>query len=147
MILKIVLQAFLGRPSEISSMTGLSTHRYNEMLEIGYLRYLGNRTFLFSDIAFYSSAIVETFRGKMLGGSSGLNSLAWNRASSEDYDVWGSFAPHSDWNWSGLLPFFKKAETVAEKPPNPYPGIDASAAEAASRDFAKENGLVGPINV
>ena len=27
-------------------------------------------------------------RGKMLGGSSGLNFMAWDRASAEEYDAW-----------------------------------------------------------
>ena len=27
-------------------------------------------------------------RGKMLGGSSGLNFMAWDRASAKEYDAW-----------------------------------------------------------
>ncbi|OSX63021.1 hypothetical protein POSPLADRAFT_1121407, partial [Postia placenta MAD-698-R-SB12] len=47
-------------------------------------------------------------RGKMLGGSSGINGMATNRASRVEYDTWSEFAPENDWTWDGLLPYFKK---------------------------------------
>ncbi|OJT05709.1 Alcohol oxidase [Trametes pubescens] len=35
-----------------------------------------------------NNASVHQARGKMLGGSSGLNFMAWNRASAKEYDAW-----------------------------------------------------------
>ncbi|CAL8585077.1 hypothetical protein XPA_010655 [Xanthoria parietina] len=52
-------------------------------------------------------------RGKVLGGSSALNIMTWNRASKEDYDAWEELGNHG-WGWHGLLPFFKKSETLHE---------------------------------
>lgn len=41
-------------------------------------------------------------RGKVLGGSSALNIMTWNRASKEDYDAWEELGNHG-WGWHGLL--------------------------------------------
>lgn len=59
----------------------------------------------------------------MLGGSSGLNLLAWNRPAKEELDSFEVFAPNSGWNWEGLLPHFKKTENILTKQVNPLPGI------------------------
>ncbi|KAH9887505.1 GMC oxidoreductase [Xylariomycetidae sp. FL2044] len=48
-------------------------------------------------------------RGKVLGGSSALNIMSWNRGCKEDYDAWERLGNHG-WGWNGLLPFLKKAE-------------------------------------
>ncbi|KAJ4007607.1 hypothetical protein NW752_010273 [Fusarium irregulare] len=49
-------------------------------------------------------------RGKVLGGTSALNYMAWNRASRDDYDAWEALG-NQGWGWDGLLPFFKRSET------------------------------------
>nr|ALJ82901.1 choline dehydrogenase [Irpex lacteus] len=77
-------------------------------------------------------------RGKMLGGSSGLNFLAWNRAASPEYDAWNHFASGQDWTFNGLLPFFEKATTTKLGQVNPFPGISRTERTA---DF--NPGLVG----
>ncbi|KAI1385500.1 GMC oxidoreductase [Hypoxylon trugodes] len=48
-------------------------------------------------------------RGKVLGGSSALNLMTWNRASKEDYDAWEKLG-NKGWGWDSLLPFFKRTE-------------------------------------
>ena len=69
--------------------------------------------------------VIATARGKMLGGSSGLNFLAWNRASRHEYDAWKavSYEPgdsESDaWDWDGILPYFKKSESTPDEAENP----------------------------
>ena len=35
-----------------------------------------------------NNAVVQYPRGKMLGGSSGINFMAWDRASVKEYDAW-----------------------------------------------------------
>lgn len=40
-------------------------------------------------------------RGKMLGGTSAMNFMIWNRAASEDYDGWERLGNPS-WGWAGL---------------------------------------------
>ncbi|KAL8691657.1 MAG: hypothetical protein Q9224_004125, partial [Gallowayella concinna] len=50
-------------------------------------------------------------RGKVVGGSSALNIMTWNRACKEDYDAWEELG-NKGWGWDSLLPFFKKSETL-----------------------------------
>ncbi|KAG8908348.1 hypothetical protein FRB99_007275 [Tulasnella sp. 403] len=57
-----------------------------------------------------NNRIMDQPRGKILGGSSALNYMAFDRASSTEYDALTQFGG-SDWSWSGLLPYMKKAET------------------------------------
>ncbi|KAI4257434.1 MAG: hypothetical protein L6R42_005669, partial [Xanthoria sp. 1 TBL-2021] len=52
-------------------------------------------------------------RGKVLGGSSALNIMTWNRACKEDYDAWEELG-NQGWGWHSLLPFFRKSETLHE---------------------------------
>jgi choline dehydrogenase-like flavoprotein len=42
-------------------------------------------------------------RGKMLGGSSALNFMVWNRASVAEYNAWGTLG-NAGWNWNTLSP-------------------------------------------
>ena len=41
-------------------------------------------------------------RGKVLGGTSALNFMAWNRASAADYDAWEALG-NPGWSWNELL--------------------------------------------
>ncbi|KAK4159944.1 pyranose dehydrogenase 3-like protein 1 [Cladorrhinum sp. PSN259] len=49
-------------------------------------------------------------RGKVLGGSSALNLMSWDRASSPEYDAWGALG-NPGWNWITMIAAMKKAET------------------------------------
>ncbi|KAK3367670.1 putative choline dehydrogenase [Podospora didyma] len=78
-------------------------------------------------------------RGKVLGGSSALNFMTWNRASRHDYDDWEELG-NLGWGWDSLLPFFKKSESFFEP---------SSDAQTAAR-VASHTGLVGhdgPVKV
>jgi choline dehydrogenase len=48
-------------------------------------------------------------RGRVLGGSSSINAMAWYRGHPSDYDAWEQ-AGATGWNFSTLLPYFKRAE-------------------------------------
>lgn len=41
-------------------------------------------------------------RGKVLGGTSALNLLVWNRAAKSDYDTWEKLG-NPGWDWESLL--------------------------------------------
>jgi choline dehydrogenase-like flavoprotein len=48
-------------------------------------------------------------RGKMLGGSSGINAMVYIRGQREDYDAWAAEG-NTGWGWNDVLPFFVKSE-------------------------------------
>ncbi|KAJ6579511.1 alcohol oxidase, partial [Mycena vulgaris] len=86
---------------------------------------------------------IATPRGKMMGGSSGLNLLAWNRASKLEYDAWSTFSADSSWSWTGLTEYFSKSQTIKQGQANPFPGV-STAQHTASFTHGSAN---GPINV
>ena len=52
-------------------------------------------------------------RGRVLGGSSSLNAMAYVRGHARDYERWGE-AVGGGWDYAGVLPYFKKCETYSE---------------------------------
>jgi choline dehydrogenase len=51
-------------------------------------------------------------RGKMLGGSSGINYMAYVRGHPGDFDSWAAGGA-TGWSYDDLLPYFKKSEGLA----------------------------------
>lgn len=49
-------------------------------------------------------------RGRMLGGSSGINGMVFLRGSAADYDAWEKLG-NTGWGWNSMLPYFKRIET------------------------------------
>lgn len=48
--------------------------------------------------------------GKVLGGSSAINNMAWQRGARQEYDNWGTLIDSDEWTFDNLLPYFQKAE-------------------------------------
>lgn len=48
-------------------------------------------------------------RGKVMGGSSSINAMVYVRGQAQDFDGWEALG-NRGWGWSGVLPYFKKAE-------------------------------------
>ncbi|KAJ5639274.1 Glucose-methanol-choline oxidoreductase C-terminal [Penicillium longicatenatum] len=63
-------------------------------------------------------------RGKMLGGSSGINFMSYNRPSAEDIDDWAQKLGLSGWTWSELLPYFERSEHLEPIKPSESCPID-----------------------
>jgi 4-pyridoxate dehydrogenase len=51
-----------------------------------------------------------TLRGKVLGGSSSINMMAFTRGSAGDFDRWARNGA-TGWSWNEVLPYFKRLET------------------------------------
>lgn len=66
-------------------------------------------------------------RGKMLGGSSSMNAMIYQRGHPADYDGWARLG-NEEWGWEDVLPYFKKAENQ-------------------ERGESNAHGIGGPLNV
>ncbi|KAJ7098347.1 alcohol oxidase [Mycena epipterygia] len=76
-------------------------------------------------------------RGKILGGTSALNAMLWDRSSKPEYNLISQLG-NPGWDWDGLIPYFKKAENFT-KP-------DPAFAETWNLTFdLSTRGLSGPI--
>ena len=49
-------------------------------------------------------------RGKVLGGSSSINGMVYDRGTRCDYDGWAA-AGNDGWSYDEVMPYFKRAET------------------------------------
>ncbi len=52
---------------------------------------------------------IEVARGKVIGGSSSINAMAYVRGHRADYDRWAQSVP--DWSYAHVLPYFRKQES------------------------------------
>ncbi len=53
---------------------------------------------------------INAMRGKVLGGSSSINMMAWTRGNPGDFERWAR-AGNSGWSYRDVLPYFKRSET------------------------------------
>lgn len=79
-------------------------------------------------------------RGKMLGGSSGINYLMYVRGSRRDYDSWRALG-NEGWGWDDLVPYFKKHQTL-DLPSDKVKGLDPQLMphDAAADKYHGTNG-------
>jgi choline dehydrogenase len=53
--------------------------------------------------------VMPVARGRVLGGSSSINGMAYVRGQARDYDQWRQLG-NVGWSWNEVLPYFKKSE-------------------------------------
>ena len=62
-------------------------------------------------------------RGRLLGGSSSINGLAFVRGQAQDYDSWAQMG-NRGWSYSDVLPFFRKMEAYEGEGDDTFRGRD-----------------------
>jgi choline dehydrogenase len=64
-------------------------------------------------------------RGKVLGGSSSVNGMIFQRGNPLDYERWAAEAGMASWDYAHCLPYFKRMENcLAAAPDDPFRGHD-----------------------
>ncbi|WP_375489712.1 choline dehydrogenase [uncultured Jatrophihabitans sp.] len=64
-------------------------------------------------------------RGKVLGGSSSINGMIFQRGNPMDYERWGADAGMESWDYAHCLPYFKRMENcLAADADDPWRGKD-----------------------
>src|SRR3954452_621951 len=58
---------------------------------------------------------IDEKAGKVIGGSSSINAMIFNRGNPMDYDGWASDGL-TDWDFARCLPYFRKMETFEDGP-------------------------------
>ena len=58
---------------------------------------------------------IDEKAGKVIGGTSSINAMIFNRGNPMDYDGWAA-AGLPDWDYAHCLPYFRKMETFADGP-------------------------------
>ncbi len=96
-----------------------------------------------------NNRVIGIPRGRVLGGSSSINAMLWNRGHPSDYDAWEA-AGAGGWNFAAVLPYFKRAEDWEggantyrgaggplriERPRDPHPVALAMLEAASSLGF------------
>jgi 4-pyridoxate dehydrogenase len=76
---------------------------------------------------------IEAMRGKVLGGSSSINVMAYTRGNRGDYDRWAQKGARG-WSFADVVPYFQRGETF-EKGANPWRG----GSGPLGTEFAKTN--------
>lgn len=71
-------------------------------------------------------------RGKVLGGSSSINGMAYVRGHARDYDRWGQYGLRG-WSYADCLPYFRKAQSH-EHGADAYRGGDGPLKVTAGRE-------------
>lgn len=62
-------------------------------------------------------------RGKILGGSSSINGMIFQRGNPLDYERWAGDPGMESWDYAHCLPYFKRMEScIAAEPTDPYRG-------------------------
>ncbi|KAH8681511.1 GMC oxidoreductase [Xylariales sp. PMI_506] len=91
----------------------------NDQVEIPGLIGLDNPQQYFANLTtapqeFLNDRVLPFSQGRVVGGSTILNGLAWTRSSQANIDAWEALG-NPGWGWNGLLPYFIKSENFTTK--------------------------------
>ncbi|KAB8067049.1 glucose-methanol-choline oxidoreductase [Aspergillus leporis] len=78
-------------------------------------------------------------RGKLLGGSSGINYMAYCRPAAEDIDLWEKLG-NKGWSWNELMPYYLKTQSLER-----VNGMQGLQGQALCPSLPQSHGHRGPI--
>ena len=79
-----------------------------------------------------NNRVIEAMRGKVIGGSSSINVMAYVRGHRGDYDRWAQKGA-TGWSYSDILPYMRRCESW-EGGEDPYRGGDGPMATQWARN-------------
>lgn len=84
---------------------------------------------------------IKDAQGKLLGGSSAINSQTFVAPAQADIDAWAKLG-NNGWDWSALAPYYKKSYTLSPPP-------DRETLEHLGIDWINDEyrGTSGPVQV
>ncbi|KAI0040465.1 GMC oxidoreductase [Auriscalpium vulgare] len=83
--------------------------------------------------------VLDYPRGRLLGGSSSINYMAWTRGSKDDYDRLADVSGDRGWSWSALEPIFRKIEHLTP----PHGGLWGNASNKIDSYIHGQHGPLG----
>ena len=101
-----------GRYRVLVLEAGPADHRWAR-IPIGYAKLLqdpsANWLYSSEPEAATNGRKIPVPRGKILGGSSAINGMAFVRGQAQDFDTWAQMG-NQGWSYDDVLPFFKRIE-------------------------------------
>jgi choline dehydrogenase len=98
-------------------------------LPAGYIKMLQNPAFTWSfrtePSAGTAGRSIATTHGRVLGGSSSINGLVYNRGQAIDFDQWAQ-SGNRGWSYSDVLPYFRRSEKRLGFADKTYRGRDGA---------------------
>ncbi len=73
---------------------------------------------------FMNGRRIAQARGKVLGGSSSINGMIYQRGNAMDYERWGADKGMESWDYAHVLPYFKRLENTIDSPNDEFRGQD-----------------------
>jgi len=105
---------------------GPASHRWSR-IPIGYAKLINNpaANWLYSSEpeANTNGRRLPVPRGRILGGSSAINGMAFVRGQAQDFDTWAQMG-NRGWSYADVLPFFKRMENYAGGGDDEFRGRD-----------------------
>ncbi|MCW5624987.1 MAG: GMC family oxidoreductase N-terminal domain-containing protein [Burkholderiales bacterium] len=106
-------------------------------LPIGYSRTMFDPRFSWRFVAEpepgLNDRVIEHPRGKVLGGTSSINGMAYVRGDPSDYDQWARRLNSPKWSYENVLPLFRKSERNLDLA-DPLHGTDGEMPVSSPKD-------------
>ncbi|XP_066251215.1 glucose dehydrogenase [FAD, quinone]-like [Euwallacea similis] len=108
---KVLLLEAGGEPSEFLNIVALFPYAFYSEFNWGY-----NTTPQANGCQGMTNHTCFMPRGKVLGGSTGINGMMYVRGAKEDFNRWDTDHGNTRWSFKDVLPYMKKSENAVFEP-------------------------------